>query len=62
MSLQGMAVAAVAIFSQVEAYSSRESNLSPKLRAHLAESESYEKVIVTDQEPQINLKSYIFDI
>ena len=62
MSLQRTALATIAILNLVAAHSTRESKLSPRLKSHLEGADHYEKVVKTEQTPQVQLKSYVFDI
>ena len=62
MSLQRTTLATIAILNLVAAHSTRESKLSPRLKSHLEEADHYEKVVKTEQTPQVQLKSYVFDI
>ena len=61
MSLHRTTLAAIAILNYVEAHSTRDSKLSPKLRSHLESADHYEKIVHTDQTPQVQLKSYVLD-
>ena len=62
MSLQRTTLATIAILNLVAAHSTRESKLSPRLKSHLESADHYEKVVKTEQTPQVQLKSYVFDI
>ena len=62
MSLQKTTLATIAILNLVAAHSTRESKLSPRLKSHLEGADHYEKVVKTEQTPQVQLKSYVFDI
>ena len=61
MSLRSSLMTSAIIFGLTSAHSTRETKLGPKMRSHLESADHFEKVVDTDQTPQVQLRSYVFD-